>query len=159
MTGSCVATSAAGQPCSQDAEHFPNAISTSNSQCITPGDVCLGAGVLVDGGIASGICTVASDEGGPCSPPASVIDAGVSYVTGCKTGLNCVSGTCTRPPSSGTCSPLQNPCDFTLAYCSSSTNTCETPVAVGGDCTSAQCANDTYCEANNVCASDCTGAL
>ena len=158
-TGTCVATVAAGQPCAQDLAHLPNALGQGDSECVVPGVVCLGAGILVDGGFASGTCTASSDVGGPCTLPSSAIDAGATYVNGCKVGLNCVGGTCTRPPSSGTCSPQAFPCDVVDAYCNHMTNTCEAPVAIGGDCTNASCVSNASCGTNDVCASECAGAL
>jgi hypothetical protein len=154
--GNCATQVATGQPCGQDADHQENDFSAIDSECVQ-GDTCLGAGTLMGGGVNGGTCAAYTNIGGSCSPPNSMINSMDSYNMGCFPGLNCVTGTCARPPSSGTCSPLTEKCDPTVSYCASATNTCVPYVQPGGSCDSSDpqpCGLTADCSSmNDICVS------
>jgi hypothetical protein len=108
-----------GQPCDDD----PPALGRNDTglprRC-TPGLTC--AGLPGDGG--SGTCTQPSDVGGPCSEEAQI--------TGCAAGLLCQCGQCAIPPSQGPC--IQGLCEIGVAYCDTTSNTCDPVKAQGAAC-------------------------
>ena len=112
LVGSCATQVALGQPCGEDVAHLLN-IAGSDSECAggQTAAACAGAGTLNDGGFASGLCGATSDVGGACTAPGAAIDTMDTYVDGCLAGLNCASGICAIPPSSGPCSTLSFPCN------------------------------------------------
>ena len=163
--GNCSLQVALGQPCGQNANYQSHVfgLPPPEPQCAGfPGSVaCIGAGTLVDGGIVPGVCGALSDEGGPCvaAGPGINTDAGAQYQDGCKLGLNCVAGVCTRPPASGACSPLALPCDVTVAFCDATTNTCQPTIPLGGSCDGGtnQCGLVSSCSSNDICQLETNG--
>ncbi len=112
----------------------------------------------MDSGVAPGTCAAYADMNGSCSPQTGAFMATGSYNDGCYPGLNCVTGTCARPPSTGTCSSLAEQCDPTVSYCASATNTCVPYVQPGGSCDSSDsepCGLTSQCSSmNDICVSN-----
>jgi hypothetical protein len=153
-TGTCTAQVQAGGTCGEDSAH---AFSGLNGQCAV-GLVCRGLVVdIATGSTTPGVCTFPVDEGALCVSSST----GKYTVTGCKYGLVCPSGSCVKPPSSGTCAnDLFTPCLLTGAgfgtggyYCDS-TSTCKAPKAAGAACASSQECADGNCS-NMVCVAVC----
>ena len=155
--GNCATKVALGQPCGQDADHQRNAFSLADNQCAGRDVVCLGAGTLMDGGVEGGTCAKLSDITGGCSPPGSQINQSDDYNEGCYVGLNCITGACVRPPSSGPCSTFSQPCDLTQSFCdSAASDDCLPYVAPGGSCdqsNSDECGLTGTCTVNDICQS------
>ena len=154
-TGNCATKVAAGQPCAEDGNHLTTAFSALDNECGGTHPVCLGAGVLMDAGVATGICSTLSDVGGSCTPPPGVVNPSQNYNNGCYFGLNCVTGVCTKPPSTGPCSTDTNQCDITVSFCDSAgTGNCLPYIAPGGTCNPADdqpCGIFGTCGTNDIC--------
>jgi hypothetical protein len=133
-TGNCAEQVAIGQPCGEDENHAQNAFSIVDNECSGSRSICVGAGTLMDAGVAAGVCAPPSDVGGPCTPRGAEINSSDSYNDGCYDGLNCVGGACVKPPSTGTCSATGIACDLAVSFCASATNTCTAYLAPGATC-------------------------
>ncbi len=131
--GTCKAQIAAGSECGE------------GSECVS-GLVCRGAFLGPGNTVTAGSCTDPVDEGGSCVNNKS----GTFTITGCRYGLICQSGKCTRPPTTGPCSDdFFFTCDS--AYCDKNSNTCKPRKADG-----ASCVSDDECI--NICA-DVAGVM
>jgi hypothetical protein len=155
LTGSCTSQVALGDPCDEDPNHSENAFSFVDNECAGAHVVCAGAGTLLDGGTAAGICQTLADIGASCTAPGPDLEASADYNDGCYAGLDCVDGGCTRAPSSGPCATGAYPCDVTATFCASATKTCQNYIPVGGPCDEGDrlpCGFDAICQ-DDVCQS------
>ncbi len=131
--GVCTAQVAVGGACASDGKHAQAAAAIK--ECAF-GLVCKGASAdKSNGHITPGVCAAPSDEGGSCVN----IAANTYTITGCKVGLNCQSGKCAKPPTSGACSDdLYSKCLSGSAYCDQSSTTCKAQQAKGASCNSGE---------------------
>ena len=92
-------------------------------------------------GPTPGTCSAPGDVGAPCS-----VDAGI---TGCADGLDCVSGKCALPPSSGPC--VDGECLDGAAFCDSA-GQCQPIGANDASCTTSKQCQSGFCNAAGKCA-------
>ena len=133
--GLCNKKVARGQPCGEDADHAISA----DSEC-ADGLLCSGL-IQRKGAPVAGTCVPPGDVGATCNAGADV--------NGCAAGLNCVSGRCTMPPSSGPC--VNGACLRSAAYCDPS-GQCQPRKANGAACKDAHECQSSYCpQASGTC--------
>ncbi|MGZ3457001.1 MAG: hypothetical protein ACXU86_00690 [Archangium sp.] len=144
----CAPRVAEGKPCAYAPDNVDAAL--RGAACLD-GLTCKGGGLDNQGNPIPGTCTKVAAEGGACQAPPA--DAQLT-LSGCQAGLACVNGTCTAPPVSGPCPDATNlsGCRPGVAFCDSSTTTCQLLRNVGAPCDNyLQCASNN-CGPDNTCA-------
>lgn len=137
----CASLVNVGQACDSYLSDPDTLRGTGTTSTCSPGLTC--KGLAADGGL--GVCAIPLDIGGPCTQGAES--------TGCAAGLICQCGTCELPPSHGPCA--SGSCEFGVAYCDTSSNTCLPVKQVGAACNAfalEECAPGLGCDSTtNTC--------
>lgn len=126
--GLCNKKVARGKPCGEDEAHAIAA----DSEC-ADGLLCAGF-VQRKGSPAPGTCLPPAEVGSSCN--------GAADVNGCATGLNCVSGRCAMPPTSGPC--VNGACLRGEAFCDAA-GKCQALKAAGAACADGSECRSNYC--------------